>query len=43
MAHHTLHSGYARFVERINKFPQGAPPAKALYQILSLLMNEREA
>ncbi len=43
MAHHTMQSGYARFVERLNKFPQGAPPATALFQILSILMNEREA
>jgi NAD-dependent dihydropyrimidine dehydrogenase PreA subunit len=29
--------------ERINKFPQGAPPSKTLYKILSLLFSEKEA
>ena len=29
--------------ERINKFPQGAPPTKVLYRILEMLVNEKEA
>ncbi len=43
MAHHALKSGYEQLVERLNKFPQGAPPSEVLYQILSLLFSEREA
>ena len=43
MAHHALKSGYERLVERLNKFPQGAPPSKLLYEILKLLFSEREA
>jgi ferredoxin len=34
---------YAHLVERINRTPQGAPPADALYKILSVLLSEREA
>jgi len=43
MAHHTLRSGYDRFVERLNRFPQGAPPSELLHRILGLLLTEREA
>lgn len=43
MAHHTARSGYARLVDRLNRFPQGAPPSELLYRILGLLMSEREA
>ena len=43
MAHHTIKQGYTRMVERINKFPQGAPPSKLLFQILEILVSEREA
>ncbi len=43
MAHHTARSGYARLVDRLNRFPQGATPSELLYQILGLLMSEREA
>lgn len=43
MAHHTLKSGYARLAERLNQFPQGAPPTGLLYAILRQLMSEREA
>jgi ferredoxin len=34
---------YASLVERLNRFPQGAPPAEVLYKILSLLFTEKEA
>ncbi len=34
---------YTRLVERINRFPQGAPPSAALYDILKMLFSEREA
>mgnify|MGYP001038293843 CR=1 FL=1 len=43
MAHHTIKSSYANLVERLNKFPQGAPPSKVLFQILSMLFTEKEA
>ena len=36
MAHHTLRSGYAGLVDRLNRFPQGAPPSDLLYSILKM-------
>ena len=43
MAHATARSGYRDLVERLNRFPQGAPPSDLLYRILALLFTEREA
>lgn len=43
MSHITLRSGYAELVERLNRFPQGAPPSDTLYKILKILFSEREA
>ena len=43
MAHHTIKSGYQQLVERLNRFPQGAPPSETLFKILSVLFDEREA
>ena len=43
MAHNTVRSGYRSLVERLNRFPQGAPPSELLYRILGLLFSEREA
>jgi len=43
MAHHTVRSGYQSLVERLNRFPQGAPPSETLFRILSVLFSEREA
>lgn len=43
MAHHHNNSLYERLVERINQFPQGAPPSAALYRILQILFSEKEA
>jgi len=44
MAHRTLKkSSYDNLTDRLNKFPQGAPPSKTLYQILKILFSEREA
>lgn len=43
MAHHTSRSGYQEFVQRLNRFPQGAPPSDALFEILRILMSEEEA
>jgi ferredoxin len=43
MSHTTLKSGYAELVERLNRFPQGAPPSETLYKILKILFSEHEA
>jgi Pyruvate/2-oxoacid:ferredoxin oxidoreductase delta subunit len=43
MAHHTTKSGYVQLVDRLNRFPQGAPPSKLLYKILGMLFSEKEA
>ncbi len=43
MAHHFNNSAYERLTERLNRFPQGAPPSPNLEKILSILMNEEEA
>jgi ferredoxin len=43
MSHTTLKSGYTELVERLNRFPQGAPPSDTLYKILQILFSEREA
>jgi len=34
---------YAHLVDRLNRFPQGAPPSDSLYAILKILFSEREA
>jgi ferredoxin len=43
MAHHSLKSGYAQLSQRLNRFPQGAPPSDLLFRILKILFSEREA
>jgi ferredoxin len=43
MAHLTSRTAYADLVERLNRFPQGAPPSDLLDRILGLLVTEREA
>jgi hypothetical protein len=43
MAHLTARSAYKKLTERINLYPQGAPPAETLYRILQLLFSEVEA
>ncbi len=43
MAHMTVKSGYRNLVDRLNKFPQGAPASELLYKILKLLFSEKEA
>ena len=43
MAHHTYKSGYKSLVDRLNRFPQGAPPSMLLDKILALLFSETEA
>ena len=43
MAHLASRTGYHNLVNRLNKVPQGAPPSKLLYEILRVLMSEKEA
>jgi len=43
MAHLTARKGFQELTERLNRFPQGAPPSESLYKILSVLMSEEEA
>jgi ferredoxin len=45
MAHHnTIKAGsYSSLVQRLNIFPQGAPPSELLFKILKVLFSEREA
>ena len=43
MSHLTLKHSYQELAERLNRFPQGAPPSDTLFQILSILFSEKEA
>ncbi|MFW5794962.1 MAG: 4Fe-4S dicluster domain-containing protein [Bacillota bacterium] len=43
MSHKTAKTAYKNLEERLNQFPQGAPPSKTLYKILSILFSEKEA
>jgi hypothetical protein len=43
MTHHPVQSGYTALVDRINLFPQGAPPSDTLYKILKILFSEKDA
>jgi len=43
MAHHTVKHSYSQLVDRLNRFPQGAPPSKLLNKILAILFSEKEA
>jgi ferredoxin len=43
MAHHSLKSSYSLLEERLNRYPQGAPPSFVLNEILKMLFSEREA
>ena len=43
MAHATTRGAYVELAERLNRFPQGAPPSDLLYRILGILVSEREA
>jgi ferredoxin len=43
MSHITAKSAYRQLEERLNRFPQGAPPSETLYKILQLLFSEKEA
>lgn len=43
MSHIVGKEAYKSLEERINRFPQGAPPSETLYKILGLLFSEKEA
>ncbi|MBD3166660.1 4Fe-4S dicluster domain-containing protein [bacterium] len=43
MAHLTVRSAYERLSDRLNRFPQGAPPTDLLFRILATLFSEQEA
>jgi len=43
LAHLAAHSAYRSLAERLNRFPQGAPPSERLFKILSILVSPREA
>ena len=43
MSHITSRSAYEQLTDRLNRFPQGAPPSDLLYKILGMLFTEREA
>jgi ferredoxin len=40
---HLIKSGYAKLADRLNRFPQGAPPSESLFKILAMLFSEKEA
>ena len=43
MAHLAARAGYRRLVDRLNRFPQGAPPSELLHRILEILFTPSEA
>jgi NAD-dependent dihydropyrimidine dehydrogenase PreA subunit len=43
MSHVATRSAYGRLVDRLNRFPLGAPPSELLYRILQMLFSEQEA
>ena len=43
MAHHNTIKNYSRLADRINLFPQGAPPSSLLFEIFKILFTEKEA
>ncbi len=43
MGHSVEQSAYRRLTERLNRFPQGAPPSKLLTKILMVLFDKEEA
>ena len=43
MAHRNNLSAYQRLTDRLNRFPQGAPPSELLFKILRVLFSEKEA
>ena len=43
MAHRTIKTAYSKLADRLNRFPQGAPPSELLFKILKMLFSEKEA
>jgi len=43
MSHHTAKESYRKLSERLNRFPQGAPPTELLFRILEVLFSSEEA
>jgi formate hydrogenlyase subunit 6/NADH:ubiquinone oxidoreductase subunit I len=43
MSHATLRNSYQSLVDRLNLFPQGAPPSELLFRILEVLFTRDEA
>ena len=43
MAHQVIKTSYSNLSERLNRFPQGAPPSELLFDILKILFSEKEA
>ncbi len=43
MSHDAHRSAYSELVDRLNRFPQGAPHSDTLYKILRILVSEKEA
>ena len=43
MAHAILRDSYDHLADRLNRFPQGAPPSELLFRILQVLFTEQEA
>ncbi|MFO8083868.1 MAG: 4Fe-4S binding protein [Desulfobacterales bacterium] len=43
MAHQKKTSVYSRLTDRLNRFPQGAPPSELLFKILKMFFSEKEA
>ena len=37
MGHLSARDGYRRLADRLNRFPQGAPPSERLFSILEIL------
>jgi len=43
MSHYTARDAYQKLTQRINRFPQGAPPTELLFRILEVLFTPAEA
>ena len=43
MSHIAHASAYQQLVERLNRFPQGAPASELLFKILKMLFSEKDA
>src|ERR1039458_10652960 len=43
MSHATLRNSYQSLTDRLNLFPQGAPPSELLFRILEVLFTRDEA